>query len=139
MSYSQTCPPDEKRSSLRAGISPVFSPPHPTSLHLLQHLTHLPLCAWLGGFFTQAFFLTPAQTFLSNGQIPSSVPILFSVLLRPPSQKHLHLENPFNNSRLHTWQFFLLSAVLPLASINVILFALLLFLSIYNFYFIVTP
>lgn len=39
--------------------------------------------------FPQAFPLIHAQPFLSNGQIPSSVPILFSVLLRPTSQKLL--------------------------------------------------
>ena len=63
VSYSQTCPPDVKRTSLRAGISAAFSPPRPTTLHLLQHLTRLPLPCFVGRLFPSSLPPHPRPAF----------------------------------------------------------------------------
>ena len=41
VSCRQTCPPDGKRSSLRAGISAAFSPPHPMTVRMRLHGSYL--------------------------------------------------------------------------------------------------
>lgn len=117
VSCRQTCPPDGKRSSLRAGISAAFSPPHPTPLHLLQHLMRLPLPCLVGRLFPSSLpphprpafplewtdpklsansFLCPSQAHISKAsspgescqQLPSPHLAVFPPLCHAPSLFH---------------------------------------------------
>lgn len=85
VSCRQTCPPDGKRSSLRAGISAAFSPPHPTPLHLLQHLMRLPLPCLVGRLFPSSLPPHPRPAFPLEWTDPK---LNANSLLRP-SQAHI--------------------------------------------------